>query len=88
MTDYVVARVRKGAPMPSAIEPYVPKEVFMALRNECENARTRDEFHNIIERYNQQYGWGGAVRGQQTDHSDMELIFLNIITLGKILCSA
>jgi hypothetical protein len=83
---YVRARVRKGAPMPHAISPFIPERQFYQLRDECDPmvSRTEEDFQQAIQRFCAMYGWQGAIRGVQYRMSDASIILEQVITLGGL----
>lgn len=81
----IVARLRKGAPMPHAITPYISEDIYERLRSDCNIANTKEDFMNVINRYNDTHRWAGAIHGQQEVNTVPGLLFWNIVTLGGLL---
>merc|ERR1711991_291170 len=53
---------------------FLDRDLFFQIRNECCNARTREDFNSIIEFYNLDPRVGGALEGVQIDHSMGEVV--------------
>ena len=80
----VTAQVRKGAPMPAALNHLISEQLFEQLRSECRAARTEAEFQMVIQRFNIEQNWHGALVGYEQRHSAFDLFFESVITLGKL----
>lgn len=85
MNEVIVARVRRGAPMPAKLESFISSQVFHQFRDECVRCRSSAEFESCIQRYNQQQGWCGACSGREVRHSGFSLFLEQIVTLGGFL---
>ena len=79
-SENVYARVRKGAPMPAAMQPYVNSHAFYNFRDRCCDAPTRDAFMEIVRHFNEENQLAGAVQGYQEDN--------RLVTFFKLLIFA
>ena len=86
MTEqFIHARCRKGSPFPSALRNFMSEQEFYALRDQCEQAPSEEEFQNAISRFNSMYNGQLALRGTEEHHSAAELVLESVITLGGFL---
>ena len=80
--NIVSAALRRGAPMPQALRPYINEQIFDKLKADCRGARTRADFDAVVARYNAEQNWRGSLQGFIAEYNANELMWKQIFTLG------
>lgn len=83
--NLVYCRARKGSPMPSSLSPYISEHNYLLFRDDCERSVSEQDFHNVINTFNNIYFPNIAVRGVEERHSVVDIVLESIFTLGGFL---
>jgi len=84
VSDTVHTNVQMGAPLPQKLRPYLNQDLFFRIRRECFDARSKEDFDSVIDRWNLDPNIRGALEGSYVSHSLGEVCMDQLKMLGGL----
>jgi hypothetical protein len=70
----LILECNQGKPVPVVLHQYLHEPSFRRMMEQCDRARTREEFENIVISFNSQFGIDGAIQAIEVGHPWLEVI--------------